>query len=56
MCVGKVVEEDGEDQQGVHTLDEGVLGMTPPTLRKRDIEVQRRLGMMQRSQSWFVHS
>lgn len=30
MYVGKVLEEDGEDRQDVHTWDNSTLGMTPP--------------------------
>lgn len=33
VYVGKVLEEDGENQQGVHTLLRGTMGMIPPVLR-----------------------
>lgn len=33
VYVGKVLEEDDEDQQGVHTLLKGTMGMIPPMLR-----------------------
>lgn len=36
MYVGKVLEEDGKDQHGVHTLDKGALGMIPPMPRNHD--------------------
>lgn len=36
MCVGKVLEEDGENQLGVHALDKGAPGVAPPMLKNRD--------------------
>lgn len=36
MCVGKVLEKDGEDQEGVRALDKGALGMIPPMLRNQN--------------------
>ncbi|PKU49628.1 hypothetical protein llap_12 [Limosa lapponica baueri] len=33
MYTGKVLEEDGEEQQVVHAMEKGALGMIPPMPR-----------------------
>lgn len=50
MHVGKVLEEDGEDQEAVHVLDKGTHQCGGTGM----LGLPRRLGLAQRSQSWFV--